>query len=407
MGQYRVSACHSLRLGCHVADDISRVLVEAIEPNKTDALAYLDGDAAVPTKWAKVVLDMRATDEPYFQDIIVGPIPLNNATATWTPLTYPLTRKTEGKVRNLEADDEDALYTDWIYPITRSIADITLDLWGAAAYGLDNDTIFVWGIDPLWQDNGRIVRWDSFWNNPSDDFDAGTLLPLGLYFQSDVTGRDPSKWKFEGWLYNDIFYATTEEFRDAYWSGKVVNLGMNVEGDWARTDQQGAIMPMDLLYPPASVAPQGNRFSVDYQEKYVEWMDFSFYIGFSRDTAISLHDIRYKGVRLVYELALNEALAHYAGNDPIQSHTAYLDSYYGFGPYAFELVPGYDCPTYSTYLNSSFYVSETTHTHINSICLFEYDADFPIQRHSNSEYVTATKNTYFVVRSVSTVGNYD
>ncbi len=91
----------------------------------------------------------------------------------------------------------------------------------------------------------------------------------------------------------------------------------------------------------------------------------------------------------------------------MQSGTAYLDSFYGFGPYAFELVPGYDCPSYATFLNSTFYVDETTHTHLNSICLFEYDADFPIQRHSTSKYVAVTKNTYFTARSVCTVGNYD
>lgn len=68
---------------------------------------------------------------------------------------------------------------------------------------------------------------------------------------------------------------------------------------------------------------------------------------------------------------------------------------------------GYDCPSYATYLNSSFYVSETTHTHLNSICLFEFDADYPMMRHSSGEYVAATKNVHFTVRSVSTVGNYD
>lgn len=260
--------------------------MEAVSPNKSDALAYLDGNSAAPLKFAKVLLDIRATDEPYYQDIIVGPIPLDNATATWTPLTYPLTRKTEGKVRNLDADGDDALYNDWIYPITRSIADITLDLWGATALGLANDTIDVWGIDPLWQEYGRIVRWDSFWNYAADSFDADTLLPLGLYFKSDVTGRDPGKWKLEGWLYNDIFYETTADFRKAYWGGKVTKLGKNVEGDWARTDQQGPVRPMDTLHPPTSVAPAGNRFSVDTQQKYVEWIDFSFYIGFSRDTGM-------------------------------------------------------------------------------------------------------------------------
>lgn len=239
-------------------------------PNKTDALAYFDGNSTVPTKWAKVTLNMRASDEPYYHDIMVGPIPLDNATTIWTPFTYPLTRKTEGKVRNLGADEDDALFKDWIYPITRSIADITLDLWNATALGLENDTIDVWGIDPLWQEDGRIVRWDTFWKYPNDVFDAETLLPLGLFSKSDVTGRDPSKWKLEGWLYNDAFYTTTADFREAYWSGKVVKLGQNVEGDWARTDQQGGIMPMDALYPPTSIALGGNRFSVDPQEKYVE-----------------------------------------------------------------------------------------------------------------------------------------
>lgn len=91
----------------------------------------------------------------------------------------------------------------------------------------------------------------------------------------------------------------------------------------------------------------------------------------------------------------------------MQSGTSYLDTCYGFGPYAFELVKGYDCPSYATYLNTSIYVSDTTHTHRNSLCLFEYDADFPIQRHSTSKYVSNTKNVYFTIRSVSNVGNYD
>lgn len=58
-------------------------------------------------------------------------------------------------------------------------------------------------------------------------------------------------------------------------------------------------------------------------------------------------------------------------------------------------------------MNTSFYTEETTHTHINSICFFEYDAEYPMQRHSTGSYVSNTKNIFFTVRSVSTVGNYD
>lgn len=165
----------------------------------------------------------------------------------------------------------------------------------------------------MWQDDGRVLRWDAFWNLPTNGFDAITLLPLGLYVLSDVTGRDPSKWKVEGWLYNDIFYETTEEFRKAYWSAGFKKLPPNVSGDWSGTDQQGTVPPKDTASPPIQVAPGGSRYSVDIEQQYVEWMDFSFYIGFTRDTGAALYDIRYKGERIIYELSLQEALAHYAG----------------------------------------------------------------------------------------------
>ena len=41
------------------------------------------------------------------------------------------------------------------------------------------------------------------------------------------------------------------------------------------------------------------------------------------------------------------------------------------------------------------------------MCLFEMDAGYPMKRHSNENYVSATKNLFFTVRNVCTVGNYD
>lgn len=237
--------------------------------------------------------------------------------------------------------------------------------------------------------------------------DSGTLLPLGLYFMSDVTGRDPSQWIFEGWLYNDIFYETTEAFRAAVFSPGFEKVPVNVDGPHGSTDRAGDMLPMDVLHPPINIAPAGSRFAIDYEQKYVKWMDFEFYISFSRDTGMHLNNIKYKGERIIYELGLQEALAHYAANDPFQSGTAYLDSYYGFGPYSYELVNGYDCPSYSSYLNSSFYTAETTRTHLNSICMFEHDPAYPIQRHSTGSYVSVTKNVMFTVRNICTIGNYD
>lgn len=274
--------------------DNTVLLVELMQPNKSDALAYVDGTSPAPARYAHVVLDLRSTVEATYSDILVGPLPIQNGTTSWQALEFPYTRKTGGSVRNLDASLD--TMNAWITNITGTITDITMDLWGGFANGSDEDTLDVWGIDPLWQDEDdgvlKLTQWVTFWNKATDGFDAETLLPLGLFLKADVTGRNPSFWKFEGWLYNDIFYSTTAAFREAYYTPGFVKLGANVENDWARTDRRGDVPPLDNASPPIMVAPGGSRYSVDQENKYVEWMDFSFYIGFDRDKGLSLFDIR-------------------------------------------------------------------------------------------------------------------
>ena len=137
-------------------------------------------------------------------------------------------------------------------------------------------------------------------------------------------------------------------------------------------------------------------------------MDFSFYFTSTRELGLQLYNIQYKEERIIYELGLQEALAHYASaSDPFQATTAYLDSQFGFGDTAFQLVSGYDCPAYATYLNTSFSAGETSHVHPSSICIFEFDTGYPIQRHTTESYVSVTKNIALIIRTISTIGNYD
>ena len=137
-------------------------------------------------------------------------------------------------------------------------------------------------------------------------------------------------------------------------------------------------------------------------------MDFSFYFSSTKDLGVQLHNVAYKGEKIIYELALQEAVAHYASaSDPFQATNAYLDSEYGFGTFVWQLVSGFDCPAHATYLNTSYYAGEQTHTHPGSICLYEFDTGYPIQRHTTAQYVSVTKNIALIMRSVSTVGNYD
>lgn len=166
-------------------------------------------------------------------------------------------------------------------------------------------------------------------------------------------------------------------------------------------------LPHDDKAAPLAILPDGARHEFDPEQNYVSWskcrrplfeslllivtiVDFTFLVS-TGPAGISLHDIRFKGERIVYEVGMQEALAHYAGPDQEQTTASYLDVGVGFTN--FNLIPGYDCPSYATYTDT--------------FCLFEYPKDFPINRHQFSDYYHATKNIAFLVRSVSTVGNYD
>ncbi|KAJ7058557.1 copper amine oxidase [Mycena amicta] len=385
-------------------------VVDLVQPNKTDALNYLDHNGPAPARYALARIAFGATTHPYVQDFIVGPLPITNA-STYESLDWQTTSGS-AKIRNFAADDD--LVAQWNFDVTATVADIVLDLLNGTATGSDDDDFDIWGIDPLWHEEidgeQRTILWNTYWRFPSGDsaiFDGETLLPQGLFFKSDITGRDSSKWKLLGWLYGGIFYETTAEFRKAWKSHGFVKYELNLPSEWIGTDRTGDAFPADNVAPPVAVQPSGQRFAVDEAQKYVEWMDFSFYFTFTRDTGLRLFDIKYQGERIIYELGLQEAIAHYAGNDPVQSGTSYMDTFFGFGPYAFELAPGFDCPTYATYLNSTFHAAEISTTHRNNICLFESDPGYLMQRHSTSAYLALTKNIVFTLRSVSTVGNYD
>lgn len=142
---------------------------------------------------------------------------------------------------------------------------------------------------------------------------------------------------------------------------------------------------------PITILPDGPRHYFDPEENYVSWMDFTFFTTLG-PAGLALYDIRFKGQRIIYELAMQEALAHYAGIQEDAAMTAYLDVSIGFTPG--QLVPGYDCPSYATYTSDLTY------------CLFEYPKDYPMQRHTDDSF-HVTRNIAFMARAVSTVGNYD
>ena len=141
----------------------------------------------------------------------------------------------------------------------------------------------LWGIDPLWHPTpDTTVQWVTFWRIPESIFDGETLLPQGLYFEVNTTGRDPAQWSTLGWLYAGVYYNSSEEFKAAWEAGELPKLERNTEGAWVGTDYAGpetqggkrSRMWASEGPPPVSVLPgdeNGIRYKVDAKNQYVEW----------------------------------------------------------------------------------------------------------------------------------------
>ena len=96
-----------------------------MQPNKSDALSYLDSGAAAPARYARAVIQFGATFEPYIQEYRVGPLPVVNGSTTLASLDS-IYNKGKGYIRVYDQDSV-ALVT-FSYQISTGIADITQSL---------------------------------------------------------------------------------------------------------------------------------------------------------------------------------------------------------------------------------------------------------------------------------------
>jgi len=160
------------------------------------------------------------------------------------------------------------------------------------------------------------------------------------------------------------------DLRKAMHSPDFIKVPINAPGNWTDTEEYENGLPGRDKPPPVMIQPGGSRFLLDREQKFVSYMGFEFYISMTSDTGMALHDIRFLGDSVIYEVGLQEAMAHYAGDDPQQGALEFLDTSFLMGKNTFELVPGYDCPAYATFLPATYSVGDSTIEQKNSICIF-------------------------------------
>lgn len=343
------------------------VTIETLQPNKSQALPYLFEDEGRPGRWAKIVLSHHTPEGPFLTYYAVGPLPVSPDTNV-EPLVYPF-NSGRSSVPNLMADFLGS--AEFALSLAENVTDITTELLGAKVNRkdpYDPDALQAFPRFTRLQPD-LVVGWIQFFR-PGMGSSGRTLLPQGLYVKIDAS-KEVSQWKVGEWWYNGQLFPDVTALRNAIKSpdSGFLRTPPNVDGSWTDTEDFDAHPAGRELPPPVSIQPYGPRYKLDKSERFVSWFGFEFYFTSTQATGVSVFDIRFKGERVMYELSLQEALAHYAGDDPMAGGQEFLDAFFGMGTNAFELVPGYDCPAYADYLDSELHRSGKTEKLPNNICL--------------------------------------
>lgn len=77
--------------------------IDLLQPNKTSVLPFVAGSGPAPPVYARANLLFGATEEPYMEEFVVGPLPLSDSTAAH-PLSFFSNRQKGSKIRVHDAD---------------------------------------------------------------------------------------------------------------------------------------------------------------------------------------------------------------------------------------------------------------------------------------------------------------
>ncbi|KAI3611759.1 copper amine oxidase [Moniliophthora roreri] len=379
-------------------------IIEAYYPSKAEALAHLESPDSVnpPERFARVTIHHGSAAEPVIKDYLVGPLPVSSKT-TMRELTEIYHRDIPYNARGFLSLTEFLAMWSTFTPEFRGILE---DLFNVTLSGDSTNTLVTTGSGPFSFDGSFRRTWVSYKRNVPGPW----LHAIDFWNYFDVSGTDPSQWKVLKVVYGKQLFNTYESFLEAYRNGSLERPDRpETDDSWSTRKRVGERRDLDHLPGPRSVSFAGLRFRVDKEKQYVSWMGWGMYLGFNRDMGLSLWDIRFKGERIIYQLAPQEAIAQYGGNDPMQSTTAWQDRYFGMGSSVRDMLPGYDCPQEAVYLPATTRNPVGSVTVEKAICIFEQDTGTPITRHTgymNGEF-GAVKGYVLVVRSIASVGNYD
>ncbi|KAM9003887.1 membrane primary amine oxidase [Sarcophilus harrisii] len=392
------------RLGSGLVDaslakpsDNSVYSVQLQLPPKAAALAHLDRGAPPPPREALAIVFFGQQAQPNVSELVVGPLPnpayLRDVTVErhGGPLPYykrPLSSK--------EFEEVSRMISEHALPRVSG-------LLHRCCYYKEN--LVSMTTAPRGLRSGDRATWFGIYYNVSG---AGFYLhPVGLELLVDHGALDPAQWRVQRAFYNGRYYESLEVLERAFEGGRVEVVEIAPPSSKAPSSLRPRVSPGAL--PPLQFSPQGPRYHVQGSQVASPLWTFTFSLELF--SGLRIFDIRFQGERVAYEVSLQEALTIYGGNSPAAMMTRYLDGNFGMGLFSTPLTRGVDCPYLATYVDWDFLAdSGAPRTVRDALCIFEQNQGIPLRRHYSdifSYYYGGLPGTVLVVRSVSTLLNYD
>ncbi|KAH3788170.1 hypothetical protein DPMN_166302 [Dreissena polymorpha] len=153
---------------------------------------------------------------------------------------------------------------------------------------------------------------------------------------------------------------------------------------------------------PRTYYPTGPTYKIDGTN--VKWMDWNFDISGGQIRGPALFDVKFKGERILYELAVNDIALNYATDSHSQNNIIYADATYGImgGDTPGTVIKDIDCPKHGSVLQTSFWLTATQRAYnMSSICVYEADGKSALWRHAGMGFEAGLRNRPVVI------GNYD
>ena len=328
-------------------------MIELQQPNKDEAIKFLDNNGPKPERVARVVVFFGGKLSPEVREYLVSPAAKRSRyeETTGPGHKYPIL---------YEARPEDSKELDatesFILKMSEQLRDLFYESFDGYTYDNCTDCCLTRDYSSPGE-FGLRKKWFFF----KRDLPGNYLHPVGLSLYVDTRGSDVSRWKVEKVVYLNSSFDSVEELMAAYRNGSVYKVFTPAPSYspekllFSSYLRRGGSHPSKPLRPPQLVEPDGKRYTVSGH--HVEYMNWSFDFRLRSSTGVQLFDISFDGQRIVYELSLQEAAAFYSGWTRMQMSLNYLDTAFGMGSSKSELVPDIDCPITATFMDAIHFVN--------------------------------------------------